>query len=61
MHEILSAFGEFDYDMEHYDNTQWFFFFFSLVLTTTLVLNLTIAIMSDSLAKWHATKEEEMF
>ena len=48
-HNYRVMFGDFDTD--DYTNAEWFFFIFSSCLMTLIMLNMLIAIMSDTYAK----------
>ena len=58
---FLTALGEFDPSLGSYDESEWLFFFLCAIFNITLLLNLLIAIISQTHADVLATQNENEY
>lgn len=57
----LTSLGEFDDSLEHYDEWDWLVFFICTIFNIVLLLNLLIAIISETFANIKESKDETSY
>ena len=57
----MTALGSFDNSLNYYDTAEWIFFFLCAIFNITLLLNLLIAIISQTYEEVEATQIEALY